>query len=410
MDFDKGIISLILKEGKEGLIKAQRAGISPSIIQGPASAAFEFIAQHHADYGSIPSADVLQWKLGFETPEPPDAVMEFVIAQIARRHLWTAEQAGIKEIAEYMKAKDPEAIRDRVFSLANELRILPTSAGGVKAKPLFGMMEQVRERYEQTEAGIVGVPLRWPSVNAFTMGLWPETVTLFLARPGTGKSYLLTISSLWAHSKGYKVLLNSPEMGADENAERAYAMLAGVSYGQVVSGELSHGQKDKFYGKMEELAPAQGLWCLDKEDAKDPDLVEQAVMDLGVDVVFLDAVYDMRIGKGTRLDRMSGISEWLRGFAHRTKVAVAASSQLNLSGTAALSDQTIWDAHNVIHMRQTADMREMKVLDLEPEKVRRGAHRKKVRLHWDFDQNLFDEVGTEDMTTPSTDSDDDLSF
>jgi replicative DNA helicase len=45
----------------------------------------------------------------------------------------------------------------------------------------------VMQLYERTARGIGGVPLPWPHINAMTNGMHPKTLTMFAARPGTGK-------------------------------------------------------------------------------------------------------------------------------------------------------------------------------------------------------------------------------
>ncbi len=52
---------------------------------------------------------------------------------------------------------------------------------------LLGMGDQVLESYGKVASGFRGIPLPWKSLDDMTAGLWPKTLTMFVARPGTGK-------------------------------------------------------------------------------------------------------------------------------------------------------------------------------------------------------------------------------
>jgi replicative DNA helicase len=52
---------------------------------------------------------------------------------------------------------------------------------------LLAMGPQVLEMYDRVAHGYTGVPLPWPTINAMTSGMWPKTMTMFVARPGVGK-------------------------------------------------------------------------------------------------------------------------------------------------------------------------------------------------------------------------------
>lgn len=52
---------------------------------------------------------------------------------------------------------------------------------------LADVMVDVEEQYERTKRGEFGVPFPWQTMTNMTLGLWPGTLTFFVARPGCGK-------------------------------------------------------------------------------------------------------------------------------------------------------------------------------------------------------------------------------
>lgn len=56
-----------------------------------------------------------------------------------------------------------------------------------KVRNIADVIPEVEQMYERTKRGEVGVPFPWETMTAMTLGLWPGTLTFFVARPGVGK-------------------------------------------------------------------------------------------------------------------------------------------------------------------------------------------------------------------------------
>lgn len=54
-------------------------------------------------------------------------------------------------------------------------------------RSLLDMGDDVLAIYDKIAHGYSGIPLPWPTLNAMTSGMWPKTLTMFVARPGVGK-------------------------------------------------------------------------------------------------------------------------------------------------------------------------------------------------------------------------------
>ncbi len=400
VDFDGGVIRHLLDGGTVALLKAEKIGLKPGVLGGPADEALKFVIQYVAQNGTMPGVEVVEHHCGrpFKAVE---ATLEHMIARAMRRKLWELQKERVESIVESLETRDPEKTRAMVLGLVAEMDGMAVGTGATKAKNLFETGAATLEMYKNTVEGKIGVPLPWPTMNAMTMGLWPGTVTLFFGRPGMGKTFVMMIGSRHAWLNGYKCLVVSPEMSATELGERFFAVDAAVSYRDMVSGKLGAFNEQMLVKKIEERKEAKGIWVLDEPDELRPEVIESAAMDLGVDVIWIDSCYDLRVGSGPRQDRMAAISEYMRRLAKRTGKPVVAASQFNRSqdgaksasmGGAAMSDQLAWDAHNLIGMVQTDDMRDDLIMEFDPMKVRRMAHVAKVTARWDFDTMKFDEV------------------
>lgn len=402
MDFDNALVSALIISGDvDKFRRMQKMGITHERLKGEAVVAWVFIEKYIEEHNTLPGASLLTHKTGM-TVEPQDAAtVEYLAKHILKRHLWRLQRAAQEELAQIIQEKDPEKYRDRVMALMAEMdgvRITNTS----EVPTLFSFGAQVKQQYQNTKEGIIGIPWIWPTMNKMTMGKWPGTVTLFYARPGTGKTWTLMVDARHTWQQGKKKLLISPEMGGAELYERFIAVEADVSYRDMVGATLATILEEKFKARIDALMDEQGLWVLEEKDGGlDPRRVEEAAMDLGVDEIAIDSVYSMHVGKGSRLERMSAISEWLKRLAKRTNKVVTASSQFNSSMDgakkasmkgAALSDQMNWDADNLFGMIQTRDMRDDNWLIYDPMKVRRAAFSAQIMVQWDFVKMQFQEI------------------
>jgi len=71
---------------------------------------------------------------------------------------------------------------------------------------VFSLGHTVMETYAKVEAGFSGIALPWETVNRMTMGMWPGTITFFVARPGVGKCQKFDTPICCARTGRYKTI------------------------------------------------------------------------------------------------------------------------------------------------------------------------------------------------------------
>jgi len=258
-----------------------------------------------------------------------------------------------------------------------------------------------------------------------TMGMWPGTLTFFVARPGVGKSWTVILIAMHAWTEGKKVLIVSPEMNRVELAERIVARHGQFHYGNMVGAKLGMFAEKKLYKVYEELEQSTGFYILDDEDRLEPGYIEEAVEAIDPDLIGIDSIYMLRVAKGKvksgpgsrggRYDRILDTVDWLRGFSKRTKKPVVGISQLSREGKVkkgqkrkikkgqstggledalAMTDTILWDTHNLFAIFQDDDMKHDKQIMYVPLKARRQANWSAIVSRWDMDTMNFDQMGT----------------
>ncbi len=310
---------------------------------------------------------------------------------------------GAQEIvAQGFTDTDSEGLDDAIDKLAvDAMQIYRTQMP--EALTLRG--DNVIDMYNKVASGYRGVPLPWPTLTNMTAGLWNKTVTIFVARPGVGKTFVAVIAGRHAWLEGSRVLIISPEMSKDEIAERFFVVEAHVSYRDVIAGTLADAQLEKLEQTVEDCKTKENLWIMDSDDDLSQKGMERAIRACQPDLVAIDSIYDLRI-KGDRRERLVGALDWLKGAAKKYNFAAVGFAQQNrvaeLSekkgggarlGTIALADEVGQDSHAVFALEQTKDMKADKIMRIKPLKLRRGQQfgRDGVEVHWDFDVMFFDE-------------------
>lgn len=291
------------------------------------------------------------------------------------------------------------ALQDAMHRLARTR--MPTS--------LLAIGDSVIDTYNRVAHGYTGVPLPWPSLSAMTAGMWPKTMTMFVARPGTGKTFVAIIAARHAWLQGHRVLIVSPEMSRSEIAERFFSIHAGVSYTRMVRGSVSDFEMPQLQAAIDACKTQEGLWIMDADDDITPRGIEAAIRACRPALLAIDSLYDLRI-KGERRDKLLVALEWLKGTVKHFDMAGVGFVQLNRAaevsekkgggvrlGTIALADEIGQDSHAVFALEQDKDMRADRRLRFKPLKLRRGTSSGDgVEVRWDFDQMQFDEIATVD--------------
>lgn len=274
---------------------------------------------------------------------------------------------------------------------------------------VLGLGTKVLENYRLVASGYRGIELPWKTIDNMTAGLWPKTVTIFVARPSVGKSFVSVICARHAWLSGKRVLIVSPEMDKEEMAERFFVIHSGVSYQDVISGQLPSVVEKQFEQSIEENKDLKDLYILDSSDDLSPKGIDAAIRACDPHLVAIDAMYDLKI-KGERRDRMLAALEWTKhnckehgyaavGFAQQNRVAELSEKKGGGArlGTIALADEIGQDAQNIFALEQTKDDKADHILKLKPLKIRRGQFKRDaVRVHWDFDQMIFSELPSDD--------------
>lgn len=413
------------------LRRAREMGVATELFtKGAARQAWKFVVTYQAEHGELPGPGVILDATGCVVKPPAEedgpVALSYLAEQLHERHEWRSLSYGLGKGLEELENGNQDDSRAEVLKLADHLRSGKKSQ--LQISTLASVGPEVLEQYERIQRGEIGVPFPWPTMTAMTMGMWPQTLTFFVARPGVGKTWVAVICALYAWAQGLKVLVVSPEISRVELGERLIAKHGQFAYGDMIQATLGVFAEKKLYQLVGDLKTERGdqFFILDDEEHIGPEAIEQAIAACEPELVVVDSLYMMKVAKGKiskgpgsrggRYDRILETVDWLRSCSRRTKLPFIAISQLSKDGKVkksaaaavksgrgtggmedalAFSDTLFMDAHNLIALYQDHDMRLDKQLMFVPLKVRRAANISGVVIRWDMVEMNFDEIGTQ---------------
>jgi replicative DNA helicase len=426
VDLDSAAIWLSI-QSEESFKNARDIGLCEDVLLAAGKVAWKFILKYRAEQGVLPSPGIVSENSGQAIGFVEEGVtIRYVVDKLYDRAEFRALKYGLGKSCESLEKGEQRESREEVHKLSDHLR--NSSIRKVRAYSLAEVVPGVKDLYERTKKGEIGVPFPWQTMTEVTMGMWPKTLTGFVARPSVGKTFSLINIADHAHFECNKrVLIVSPEMTRVELAERQVALRGKINFTDLVAATLGKFVEPHFYKTVTNLQEtALNYFILDDEDRLGATYIEEAVDAVKPDLLGIDSIYMLKVSqgkikggpgsKGGRYDRILDTIDWLRSFNRRCDIPFVAVSQLarggevkkkakhslkrgygtgGLENALAMTDTFFWDFHNLFAMYQDEDMKQDKQMLYVPLKARRRAKISSIVTRWDLDEMDFSEIGTQ---------------
>lgn len=341
-ELERAVISSIRTPAD--LRTCREAGITRAsfvVTEPDYGAAYEYIESHARDHGgALPTDDDLRLLHGVERGKPGD--LASYVAEMRRAEIARNARQILYQGAEMLESDPVAAVGEMSRRLA-DLRSLSarnlTFLDRDAEKRLAAFDEIVRAR----DAGeVIGIPTGLTQTfDRAGYGFKRGEVVVVMGMPGVGKSWLLMKFAVVAYEAGYRVLLISPEMSAEECGVRFDTLLSGEREERLTSSAIMRGEADRdFYaGWLRALSNRDDFLVVDTAEDARP-LTFEDVWDLTMehrpDAVYIDGLY-LLTGRKVDADRQGweelkrGV-ELLKSLALRAEVVVVGVHQVDRSG------------------------------------------------------------------------------
>jgi hypothetical protein len=411
------LISLVARGGNKVYRRLVKRGISPLYFPDEYADVWQYYGKMMDEEGRVPSIDEVDSRFNIVIDSTtPSSKLDDIVQSISSGLAEVVFGKGMEPALQACRSGD---LNGALLAAENQIRrVKGLHIGGAKASPLYSFADEVVGLYERANRGDLGIPFPWPTMNSCTMGMWERTLTLFVARPGVGKTMSSLIVAKNARERAdVDILYISPEMFKWEIAERNLAMESKVNYGRMIQGRFRPDEEERFRKQvmLQKETVENGWWIVDRADiitAKDDLLVlESLIEDHKLKslqrgkklLVIMDALY--KLGRGRdRTEQMVENILWAVRMGIQFNVAILATTQFNRTAGAGgkeasleslgLTDVAAWEAHQIFALIRDEDAIAAKQMIWKLLKVRRLAAggAKEFRSFWDFDTMAFGEV------------------
>lgn len=388
----------------EALWKAEDIGVQREYLLDEAREAWDWIEKYKRENNELPGDQLIVYEM--EWPQVSlddiDVSLEYLADTIIRREV----DARIRHVLdkthqELNRGKDAiyEAQRMLIDLVDDDIRGIGERKR--QAVDLFGMYPQVLSRYDRIKVGAVGVETPWETMSHAIRGFQVGDVFYIVARPETGKTFVLLYLCNWLHEKGLRVLFLSPELNRVQVATRHVCIKCGISYDAYTKGELDSFSEEELREKVEEHKDKKRFWVYDNKMKIDRSQVEHLIDRYDPDVIAFDTV--PHFGEGNRRGhKIESASPWIARMSERGRDRlVLAVAQMNRNASTPEkvveeniygSDSILQDADTIYGIYQDKQMEDDGIMGFKQLKARRGKNHMPFYAKWDFNTMDFSEI------------------
>ena len=409
---ERGFISKLIETQDMTTVKDKQ--ISPAFFTGENRLVFYYILEQYNHNGAVPTPRAVRQKFGtyeLETLEDgsvgTDETLLYWCEELRTKARHNKMADVLEESAKYMEDGDQqkayEVMKKGIYYIEDEFT-------ETQSVDITKDTEERKKKYleKKQNKGMLGIPTGIDQLDWILKGLQKETLTIDIAPPGVGKTWLEVVIGCYAMLNQYKVVQFVTEMSTDQMRDRYETCLFGMMYGdmnynQFKSGTLPQDVEDQYFTFLDEDLPS--LQPLIIETATGVSGINAVIEKEKPDLVMIDGVYLMEDDEKADSDwlRVTHITRGLKKTAKTKKIPIFANSQAdkstskktgpelsNISYTQAIGQ----DADNILGQYRDEVMINDKEMGLKVIKNREGVGGK-VIMTWDFTTMTFKGIYSE---------------
>lgn len=289
-----------------------------------------FIRQHVMQYRALPSPSVLNTN-GFEyseTDQPP----EYYLEQLKKRAVYNSFKQFVSDMKPAVETGfDLDKAFDLITDFTDKVSRLSISD---KYKSLGELGKEIQGQIENRKNGKseVFIPLGWPTIDKLTGGITGGDLIYIVARPGVGKSQLLSYAAHHAYSKGFSPLVLTMEMTDVQLARRIFGV-AGKFNHDAIRRDIPDGEVEKRLNEaVEEFEKSEVQFnVICGQVRQTVENIASLIDELKPDVVYIDAAYllNLKNSNAKAWEKIALVGEKLKEIAISRNVPIIMTVQFN---------------------------------------------------------------------------------
>jgi replicative DNA helicase len=288
-----------------------------------------FFRKHVLSFRVLPSPDAMRGA-GIEyveTTQPP----EYYIEEIKKRAAYNAYAKFKKDLTPYLETG---LDLDKVYELSQEFsHTISHLSVSDKFKSVAELGRDIEFELEQRKNGNadIFVPFGWPTLDRITGGIGGGDLGYFIARPGKGKSQLITHMAHHAWTQGHSPLVLTMEMTDIQIARRLYGIKGQFNHDALRRGIPDNEVERKLSEAISgfETGPDFNIIC--GQTRQTVESITSLVDELNPDVLYIDAAYliNMKGSQAKAWEKIAQIGERLKELAITRNIPIIMTVQFN---------------------------------------------------------------------------------
>lgn len=292
---------------------------------------FQFMMDHMAGYGVMPSVDTIEDKIGdvlVDASEPPAYYMD----ELEKRYLQSSVKRIVTEANNALMEQDPEKAFKLVLDQVSRLNMHRSRNQLVDFREASDLVygEYMKTKAMEDNASLL---FGWPTLDNMTGGLRGGDVCSVVGRPASGKTFQLLYVAHTHWMGGGMPLVLSMEMTNTLIAQRLAAMNTHIPLTHLLKGELSTKKAEQMMAELEKNEDKERpFWLVDGNLTATVDDLIMLCRQLKPTAVFIDGAYLLRHPnpKASKWDKLTENAEWIKQkLATELMLPVVCSYQFN---------------------------------------------------------------------------------
>lgn len=337
MSVGMGLLKRMIDEGRSPTLLIENS-LEDHSFEGEEVAVLNYIRHHFQKFGKMPNSETVEREVEVRFGKFPDEPLGYWMDGVRNRYQEKLMIDTMKSVQSKIGDGFVDEAREEIQSLGLRLRE-KFAADTVRSLWDAGVDVLKAQRLRQMSSKMSGVPFGFEYLDELSDGAQASDTVAMVGRPGTGKSYLLFASALFAHSYGETPLVVNFEMSSLQCARRIIALDSGVNVRHLRIGQTDHFKVKKISQLMEDLSKLDNPFYLMQGSLKSTvEDLALVIQEKRPSVVYIDGAYMLRTRDSfrSRWERIADVAEYIKLMATEYNIPIIATYQFSRKGSGSI--------------------------------------------------------------------------
>lgn len=337
MSVGMGLLRRMIEERRSPSFLIEHS-IDDESFEGEEVAVLRYVRHHFIKFGKMPNIETVEREVEVKIGSFPDEPLGYWMDGVRNRHQEKMMIDTMKSIQRKIGDGFVDEAREEISGLALKLRE-KFAADSVRTLSDAGRDVLKAQRLRQMSSRMSGVPFGFEYLDDLSDGAQASDTVAIVGRPGTGKSYLLFASALYAHSYGETPLVVNFEMSALQCARRIIALDTGVNVRHLRLGQTDHFKVKKVVNILSDLEKLENPFYVMQGSLKSTiEDLALVIQEKRPTCVYIDGAYMLRTRDRfrSRWERIAEVAEYQKMMGTEFSIPIIATYQFSRKGSGSI--------------------------------------------------------------------------